>query len=93
MAVTDTLLNREELARQGDAIYESDIRPVVSAQDIGEYVLIDVATGDYEIDADELAASDRPLARHPQAQVWLRQIGTGNAGQRLDYRVGVAARV
>ncbi|MFY9820882.1 MAG: hypothetical protein WAM82_05835 [Thermoanaerobaculia bacterium] len=30
----------------------------------------------YEIDRDEIAASDRLLARHPNAQVWLRQVGS-----------------
>lgn len=79
MAVTQARLSREELAQRGDEIYERDIRPLVGDCDAGKYVLIDVGTGIYEIDADELAASDRLLARCPQAQVWLRQVGASSA--------------
>jgi hypothetical protein len=38
-------------------------------------VAIDVDTGDYEIDADEMAAEDRLLARKPKAALWLTQVG------------------
>jgi hypothetical protein len=31
------------------------------------------------VDRDEIAASDRLLARHPDAQVWMRQIGSPHA--------------
>jgi hypothetical protein len=79
MAVTEAYVRRIELARRGDEIYESAIRPVVGDQDAGKYALIDVVTGEYEIDDDELAASDRLLARCPEAQVWLRQVGASNA--------------
>lgn len=46
------------------------------AEDEGKFVVIDIETGEYEIDADELAASDRLLASHPTAQVWLRRVGS-----------------
>ncbi len=35
-----------------------------------------IESGAYEIDADELAASDRLLARKPDAQMWLRRVGS-----------------
>jgi len=41
----------------------------------GEFVAIDIETGAYEVDPDELAASDRLLARVPNAQTWLRRVG------------------
>ena len=68
--------SKEEFARRGDEIYERDIRPHLTASDAGKFVVIDIETGAYEIDADELAASDRLLARHPEAQVWLIRIGS-----------------
>jgi hypothetical protein len=46
-------------------------------------VVIDIETGDYAIDADELTASDRLFARHPDAQAWTRQ-----AGSRYAWRFG-----
>lgn len=86
MIVSEKKLNREEIARLGDDIYEKSIKPSVKAEDVGKYAVIDVKTGEYEVDADELAASDRLLVRHPEAEVWLRQIGSRYArrfGQRL----------
>lgn len=38
------------------------------------------------MDKDEIAASDRLLARHPVAQVWMRQVGSRYA-RRLVYLV------
>lgn len=68
--------SKEEFARRGDDIYERDIRPKLRPDDKGKFVLIDIETGEYEIDADEMAASDRLLARHPKAQVWMVRAGS-----------------
>lgn len=67
---------REEIARRGDELYEREIRPRLQPEDEGKFVLIDVESGDYEIERDELAASDRLLARRPGARVWMRQVGS-----------------
>jgi hypothetical protein len=66
----------EEFARRGDEIYDREIHPNLTAQDEGKFVLIDIETGAYEIDADEIAASDRLFARHPDAQVWMTLAGS-----------------
>ena len=76
MSLLQPRYSKEEFARRGDEIYERDIEPRLKPEDDGKYVVIDIETGDYEIDADELAASDRLLARRPNAQAWLRQIGS-----------------
>ena len=65
----------EEFARRGDAIYERNVVPNTGPEDHGKFVVIDVASGDFEVDTDELAASDRLLARRPAAQIWLRRVG------------------
>ncbi|MDZ7292072.1 MAG: hypothetical protein ONB44_05235 [candidate division KSB1 bacterium] len=67
--------SKEEFARRGDEIYERDIRPHLKKEDMGKFVLIDIETGAFEIDADEIAASNRLLARYPQAQVWMVRVG------------------
>ncbi len=76
MAPTQPRYSKEEFARRGDEIYERDIRPQLKTEDEGKFAVIDIETGAYEIDVDELTASDRLLARHPDAQVWLRQVGS-----------------
>ena len=67
--------SKEEFARRGDAMYEGSIRPLVEEGNQRKFVAIDIETGSYEVDVDELAASDRLLARVPDAQVWLKRIG------------------
>ena len=81
MAISQPRYSKEEFARRGDEIYERDLRPHVEAGNEGKFIVIDIETGAYEIDADELVASDRLLARHPDAQVWLRQVGSRYAGR------------
>jgi hypothetical protein len=68
--------DKEEFARRGDELYEHEIYPHLKAEDEGKFVVIDLDTGAYEVDKDELAASDRLLARHPQAQMWLVRVGS-----------------
>lgn len=80
--------NKEEFARRGDEIYERDILPKLKTEDNGRFVAIDIETGDYEIDREELAATDRLFARHPEAQIWLRRIGS-----RYLYRFGYHRQV
>jgi hypothetical protein len=40
------------------------------------FLAIDIETGEYEIDANEMAACDRLEARVPDAQIWLRRVGS-----------------
>ena len=73
---TQPRYSREEFARRGDDIYEREPRPVLEMGNEGKFVVIDIETGTYEVDTSELAASDRLVARVPNAQIWLRRIGT-----------------
>ena len=68
--------SKEEFARRGDAIYDQDVSPHVGPDDEGKFVVIDIETGAYEIDPDELTASDRLLARRIDAQMWTRRVGS-----------------
>ena len=58
---------REETARLGREIYQRDILPLVEADHFGEYVAIDVDSGDYTIADTTLAAVDRLRAQRPDA--------------------------
>jgi hypothetical protein len=68
--------SKEEFARRGEEIYERDVRPRVETGDEGEFVVIDIDTGAYEIDEDELDASDRLFARNSDAQLWVTRVGS-----------------
>jgi hypothetical protein len=76
MSSTHPRYTKEEFALRGDSIYERQIGPQIESGHKGEFVAIDVETGEYEVDADELAASDRLLRRVPNAQIWLRRVGS-----------------
>jgi hypothetical protein len=70
------LYSKEEFARRGDDIYEHTVLPRLKPEDQGKFVAIDIQTEAFEIDHDELAASDRLLAKHPNAQTWLKRVGS-----------------
>lgn len=76
MSTPQPRYSKEEFAQRGDELYEREIRPHLTAEDERKFVVIDLDTGAYEIDTDELAASDRLLARYPTAQMWLRRVGS-----------------
>ena len=65
----------EEIDRRGEDLYQS-LRPrVETPENIGREIVIDVETGDFEIDADGMAASRRLLARRPEAALYGARIG------------------
>lgn len=76
MAVRQPCYSKEEFARRGDAIYESQVRSQVEEGNDGKIVAIDIETGDFEVDKSEIAACDRLEARHPDAQIWIVHIGS-----------------
>jgi hypothetical protein len=75
MSVRQRRYSKEELARRGKEWYESHIRQQIEADNLDKIVAIDIETGAFEIDEDTLAASDRLLARYPDAQTWFIRIG------------------
>lgn len=76
MTVKQRRYPKEELARRGDEIYERDIKSLVEPGHNGKILVIDVETGDWEMDDDEIAASKRLQARQPDAQVWMLRVGS-----------------
>ncbi len=68
--------SKEEFASRGDAIYEKDVRPKLKTDDDGKFAAIDVESGDYAVDEDELAACDKLRHRVPEAQIWMVRVGS-----------------
>ena len=57
----------EDTARLGKEIYERDIRRQVEAERLGDFVAIDVDSGEWAIATGEIAAVDRLRAMRPGA--------------------------
>ncbi len=68
--------SKEEFARRGDEIYNSQVRPQVEADNYGKIVAIDIETGGWEMDTDEINASKRLETRYPNAQIWFVRVGS-----------------
>jgi len=66
---------KEEHARRGTEIYESQVRAQVEEGNKGKIVAIDVETGAFEVAEDTLSASEALLSRCPNAQPWIVRIG------------------
>ena len=65
----------EDIESMGTAIYEEKIRSLVGPGDKGKFVVIDVYSGDYEIDERSGAAIGRLLKRRPGAHVCTVRVG------------------
>jgi hypothetical protein len=84
MIVGQPQYSKEELARRGDEIYETQIRSQIDEEgDRGKIVAIDIETGAFEIAKDSLTASDRLLEKYPDAQIRFIRIG-----HRAVHRIG-----
>jgi hypothetical protein len=75
MTVRQPRYSKEEFARRGDEIYESQVRPRVEEGNYGKIVAIDIETGAFEVADDIVTASEHLLARLPDAQTWFIRIG------------------
>ncbi|HMF18710.1 MAG TPA: hypothetical protein VKE98_15995 [Gemmataceae bacterium] len=74
---------KEEFAKRGDAIYEEKVCPQLKPADEGKFAAIDIESGRYEIDRDELRAGNRLRALIPEAQIWIVRVG-----HRSVHRIG-----
>ena len=63
-------------------------RPELDEQEHGKFLVVDIETGDYELDADELQALKRAKAKKPEAVLYMLRLGYPTA-----YRLGRHAAV
>jgi hypothetical protein len=70
------LLSHEDVGQIADRLYENSIRQKVeSPQNIGKMVIIDIETGDYEVDKNGLQAAKLLNARHENTRLFGIRIG------------------
>ena len=65
----------EEVVRRGKALYEQQLQAQVEPGNTGKFLVIDIETGEYEIDRNEVAAFKRAKAKRPDAPLYLLRIG------------------
>ena len=73
----------EEVARRGRELYERELREKVEADHRGRFLVLDVTSGDFEVADEDLEASERLLARRPDAMLYGVLVGEDAA-----YRIG-----
>ena len=76
-------LTSEDIAQRGQELYDREIRAKVEPQNMGKFLILDVETGDYEIDESDMAALRRFKDKHPGAVFYIIRIGHSAA-----YRLG-----
>lgn len=72
-----------EISSLGKAIYQKKIKHLVEPQENGKFIVIDVESGDYEIDEQDVVASSRLRERRPNAVTYGVLIG-----YRVAYSLG-----
>lgn len=65
----------DEVESRGEEIHERQIRQNVEAGNKGKFVVIDIVTGEYEVDEDDLQATKRALAKRSDAVLYGLRIG------------------
>jgi hypothetical protein len=80
-----------EIVERGQALYDQQIREKFEPQHNGKFLVLDIETGEYEIDGDSYAAYERAAARRPDAPFYLLRIGFP-AAVTLGAQVGRGTR-
>lgn len=73
----------DEIAERGQTLYERDIQGALPPSVRGNFLVLDIETGDYEIDPDEFAAVKRARAKHLDGAFYFLRVGHSAA-----YRFG-----
>ena len=71
----------QQIRAKGDAWYEK-IRHEMEACHSGQFIFIDVASGEYEIASDPETAKCRIAARFPDAALWGTKVGIPGNGKK-----------
>jgi len=75
---------KEIVSQRGNEIFERSIESQVADRAKLDFVMIDIESGDFEVGPNEREATERLLARHPEAQIYGRRVGS-----RAAHRIGM----
>ncbi len=77
MAAPKRRYSKEEFARRGNALVEETVRPSLSEAEADQFVAIDIESGEFELDRNELKAVDRLRRRIADPLIWLTHVSQG----------------
>ncbi len=80
-----------ELTRRGQEYYDQHLRSELEPAQSGKFLVLDVESGDYEVDSSQLAAMDRVEAKHPDGLFYVLRIGHRTASRIGVKRAGTGA--
>lgn len=83
-----TKYTSEFVAARGKEIYQQQIQAKVESEHKGKFLSVDIETGDYEIDTDDLSPTMRLLAKRPDAVIFSLRIGF-QAAHRIGFKISV----
>ena len=66
---------------RGVEIYDSRLRPLLELAHLGEYLVINVDTGEFEVDPDHLADAVRAAKRWTNAPCYATRVGSRTLGR------------
>jgi hypothetical protein len=71
----DPAVDLKEIARRGQEYYDRHLRATLEPEHTGKFLVLDVETGDYEMDESEVVASERARAKHPHSLFYILRVG------------------
>lgn len=69
-----------QISARGKEIYEKQLRQKLEPENIGKFLVIDIETGEYELDDDHLTASLRAYDKKPDGARYGMRIGYRTSG-------------
>jgi len=76
-------LSAEEIGRQGQGYYNRFLRDKLEPEHKGEFLMLNIETGEYEMDRNERLAFERATTRWPSGVLCILRVG-----YRTAHRVG-----
>jgi hypothetical protein len=71
----------DEIVRRGKDLFATMIEPTLRPNERGRFVAVDVRTGEFETDDDDMTAAHNLRRRCPKAEIWLGRVGEAAAYQ------------
>ena len=85
--MTTPKYSKDEVCDRGEEIYEERIKALVEPQQNGKFIVIDIESGDYEVDEKMLVTSRRLRERRPDPVRYGAKVGC-----KFAYRIGAGSK-